>query len=114
MTKKGKFLYTIDLKDYRTARNDDVKLSVYGVFDTSSVLWSYYVISHVNNKLTNDLCNIEYRDNGISCYNVRSGRKFETKEECIEFIQDFKIKWETGSNDSKSEVRDKKINEIIN
>lgn len=114
MAKKGKILYTIDLKDYRTARNDDVKLSVYGVFDTSSVSWSYYVISHANNKLTSDLCNTQYSGDNIDHYNAKSCRNFKTKEECIEFIQDFKIKWETGSNDSKSELRDKKIDEIIN
>jgi hypothetical protein len=112
---RGKFLYSTKIKDYITSRGDQIEFSVYGVFDTTKVLWDYYVISHVNNKLTSDLCNLHLMNvDSITTSNVRCGRKFETKEKGIEFIQDFKIKWETGSNDSKSELRDKKINEIIN
>lgn len=107
MAKRGKFLYTLDVDDLKTARGDDTKLSIYGVFDTSDLLWSYYVISHANNRLTNDLCSINYGEN-IDFSSVRSGKSFKTKEECLEFIKDFKIKWETGSNDSRVEIRDKK------
>ncbi len=32
----------------------------------------------------------------------------------IKYLKDFKIKWETGSNDTLTEIRDKKINDIIN
>lgn len=39
---------------------------------------------------------------------ITSKLNLKNQKEGIEFIQDFKIKWETGSNDSKSELRDKK------
>jgi hypothetical protein len=62
---------------------NDVDLSVYGVFETT-----YDTIT-------------------------RYGKKFETKEEGVKFIQEYKIKWETGSNSTTQEVRDQKIDDIL-
>lgn len=45
---KGKFLYTTTIKDYKKG-NADVEFSVYGLFNTEKVLWSYHVISHIPN-----------------------------------------------------------------
>jgi hypothetical protein len=114
MTQKGKFLYTETIKDYKTPIGDDIQLSVYGIFNTDSIEWSYYIISHSKGKLTSDVCTINLlSNNNIDLYNVKSGKKVKDKEEGVNYIKEFKIKWETGSNDTISEIRDKKINNII-
>lgn len=38
---------------------------------------------------------------------------FEYKEDAIKYIDDFKIKWETGSNQTVQEKRDKKLGDIL-
>jgi len=43
----------------------------------------------------------------------RYGKEFKTKEEGYKFIQDYKIKWETGSNNTSEEVRDQKLDELL-
>ena len=35
------------------------------------------------------------------------------KEEGIKFIQEYKIKWETGSNNTTEELRDQKLDELL-
>lgn len=111
---KGKFLHTTTIKDYKKG-TIDVEFSVYGLFNTEKVLWSYRVISHIPDgktfKLTNDIC--QY-DTQATLDSIRTyGRSFDTKEEGILFIQDFKDKWEYGSNDTRQEKRDKKIDDIL-
>ena len=113
MALKGKFLHTEKVVDYPKFMGNEILFSLYGVFDTTSTLWSYWVISHSNGKLTNDLCTSTLNLN-VDVYNVKSGKNFKTKEEGIQFIKEFKIKWETGSNDTLSEMRDRKIDNIIN
>jgi hypothetical protein len=115
MSLKGKILHTEDIKNYQTNFGEDIQFSIYGVFNTDSVEWKYYAISHVKNKITSDICNTNViNSNTIDVYNVKSGKYFQTKEEGIKYLKDFKIKWETGSNDTLTEIRDKKINDIIN
>lgn len=111
MALKGKFLHTEKVVDYPKFMGNDILFSLYGIFDTTSTLWSYWVISHSNGELTNDLCS---STSNLDVYNVKSGKYFKTKEEGIQFIKEFKIKWETGSNDTLSEMRDRKIDDIIN
>lgn len=41
------------------------------------------------------------------------GKMFEYKEDAIKYIDDFKIKWETGSNQTVQEKRDKKLGDIL-
>jgi len=106
--KTGRVLYHADIKDHN-------KLGVYGIFDTTNVRWSYYVISYTvqNSKLflTPELCG--YKQEATYVEIESRGRKFETKELGQSFIQDYKIKWETGSNDTKGEIRSKKIDDIL-
>lgn len=116
---KGKFLYTTTIKDYQRAKVD-VKFSVYGLFNTEKVTWSYYVISHIpttspsgagTGALTCDICRY---DQQLTQDNIKSyGMKFNTKEEGIAFIQEYKDKWEYGSNDTRQERREEKINDVL-
>lgn len=41
------------------------------------------------------------------------GRLVQTFEEGRKFCDEFKMKWETGSNNTTSEQRDKKLEEIL-
>lgn len=113
MARKLKLLYNIDIKEF-TSGGAKVDFSIFGVFSTLTTQWKYYVVSHINNRMTHDLCNIRNNNNSISVDSVNTGREFPTKEDAIEFLKDFKIKWETGSNNTTSEIRDKKIDDIIN
>ena len=115
--KRSKILYEADITDYKYKNgviSYDIKLGVYGVFDTTEVRWTYYLISFYNQggriMLTEDLCSHV----GLDAHSARVNCE-ETKsvEEGREFIQDFKIKWETGSNDSKSKIREDKISNIL-
>jgi hypothetical protein len=111
---KGKFLFTTTIKDYQINKIN-VEFSVYGLFDTQSVHWSYYVISHIpfgnDVKLTSDICQYEQKATHDNVKNY--GKCFKTKEEGIEYIQNFKDKWETTSNDTKKEKREQKINDVL-
>lgn len=112
---KGKLLYKAEIKDYKFGSHD-IKLGVYGLFNTEKVLWTYYVISYyldANNyiKLSEDICG-RYIDGTYD--NIRSfGKKFDTIEEGKKFIEEYKCKWETGSNETTQEIRDKKIGDIL-
>ena len=114
---RGKFLHTEKIKDHKSGSND-VDLSVYGVFETSKVEWKYYVISHYSRPnssffLTMDACSCTYNQEATYESICKYGKKFNTKEEGIQFIQEYKIKWETGSNNTTQEVRDKKIDDLL-
>ncbi len=92
------------------------ELGVYGVFDTEKVEWRYFVVSYVkdiygNNKMTAEICN-SYNDLDSSSA-VRSGKEFKTREEGEQYIEDFRIKWETGSNTTLVEKSDKKLNDLL-
>jgi hypothetical protein len=63
--------------------------------------------------LTMDVCVCSYNQEATYDSITKYGKKFETKEEGIKFIQDYKIKWETGSNNTIQEVRDQKIDDIL-
>ena len=116
---RGKFLHTIDIKDFK-CEGSDVILSVFGIFNTEKVSCKYYTISHIpNNKggftLTQDLCpGITVYDSSGTLNNVgRFGKQFDNSEEGLIFIQDFKDKWEFGSNDTRQGNRDKKLDELL-
>lgn len=108
-------LYTTNPKDYKTNGND-IHLGVYGIFNTEKSLWTYHVISYYSQasgtiRLTEDICG-RYLDatyDSIKSY----GKKFDSVEEGRKFIDEYKCKWETGSNDTTQEIRDKKIGEIL-
>jgi hypothetical protein len=105
---KGRLLHQEKLKDHSD-------LGVYGIFSTTKVEWEYYVISYkiINNKLelTSEICGYAY-DSSLDTV-AKNGKKFKTFEEAKDFINVYKLKWETGSNNTKQEVRDKKIDDIL-
>lgn len=120
---KSKMLSEYDIKDYQVSsegRKYDMKIGVCGIFDSMTVHWDYYTISYISVnsavRLTADLAKssnlMSIMSNDIS--NVRSYfRKFETQHEAEAFLKEFKLKWETGSNNTTQEVREEKLNEIL-
>jgi hypothetical protein len=112
---KGKYLHTTTLKNYS---NPDTRLAVYGVFNTKNVNWTYFVISYRCNvnggevKLTEDVCSRYEGDPTISSI-VSLGKKVGDLQEGIAFIKDFTTKWESGSNNTKSEIRKEKLDNLL-
>lgn len=102
-----KILYNVDITELYC------KLVVYGLFDTQKVHWTYYAVSTGTNgrTLSQHVCNsfAEVDESNIRRY----GKIFEYKEDAIKYIDDFKIKWETGSNQTVQEKRDKKLGDIL-
>jgi hypothetical protein len=109
--KKTKMLFTTKVNDF-----NNVELGVYGIFDTEKVEWKYFVVSYTQGsygslKMSNEICNT-YGE--LDATNVqRCGKEFKTKEEGIQYINEFKIKWETGSNTTIEEKRDQKLKDIL-
>lgn len=114
--KRSKWLYNTILKECKT-NSYDTKLGVVGIFDTEKVLWKYYVVSYYVNssndaRTSEDICGQTGQD--LTTVSVpRYGKEFKTIEEGIEFIETYKIKWETGSNSTLEEKRDKKLSQIL-
>lgn len=105
---KGRFLNEEKIKDH-------TNLGVYGIFNTAKVEWKYYVISYKINSgnifLTSEICG--YSQEATFDSVRRYGKEFKTKEEGVQFIQEYKIKWETGTNNTTEEIRDKKLDDIL-
>ena len=105
---KGRFLYEEKLKDHSN-------LGVYGIFSTKKVEWKYYLISYnVNGSrviLTSEICG--YAQDAIFENIVRGGKEVKTLEEGKEFIRNYKIKWESGLNNTAQETRDKKLDDLL-
>jgi len=109
------------LKDWFYS-NRQVNLSLFGIFDSEAILWKYYVLSVIKNASTSSDqttpcvqkkgCNLS--DAYISELSVPPrGIEFKNIKEATDFIIDFKTKWETKSNDSKSVIREGKLNDIL-
>ena len=116
MATHGKFLYKLSIKGIRNG--DDLETGVYGLFNTDKVLWTYFIISYYTNNnrvlLTNDICNASYLIE-ITYDNIKKyGKPCNTVDEGKQYLEDFKMKWDSGSNNTTSEMRDKKIDEILN
>ena len=112
---KGKFIYKSKIKEYKS-NGVDVELGIYGIFDTKKVKWYYYIISYSidpqnNIRLTEDVCG----RSGTATYDMIEayGKQVANKEEGVKFIEEYKCKWESGSNETTQEMRDKKIDEIL-
>jgi hypothetical protein len=107
---KGRFLHEEKLKDHSN-------LGVYGIFSTSKVEWKYYVISYSINSgsnkvtLTSELCG--YPQEATYETIIRQGKEYKTVDDAKRFIQEYKVKWETGSNNTTQEVRAKKLDDIL-
>ena len=106
---KGRFLHEEKIKDHSN-------IGVYGIFSTSKVEWKYYVISYNTStnggiKLTSELCS--YVQEATFDSVTRHGKEYKTVDDAKKFIQEYKIKWETGSNNTTQEVRAKKLDDIL-
>lgn len=111
---KGRFIYNQKLKDYKF-NGKDIELGIYGIFDTKKVKWNYFIISYYNDgsgfRLTEDVCT---RCCTATYDTIEGfGKQVTNKEEGVKFIQEYKIKWETGSNNTTEEIRDKKLDDIL-
>ena len=117
MATHGKFLYKLLVKGIRNG--NDLEIGVYGLFNTDKVLWTYFMISYYQNKngelyLTNDVC-ICHSIQEVTYDNIKKyGKPCNTVDEGKQYLEDFKMKWDSGSNNTTSEMRDKKIYEILN
>jgi hypothetical protein len=106
---KGRFLHEEKIKDHSN-------IGVYGIFSTTKVEWKYYVISYNTTtnsglKLTSELCG--YMQEATFESVARHGKEYKNVEDAKQFIQEYKIKWETGSNNTTQEVRAKKLDDIL-
>ena len=97
-----------------------VYLVTFGLFDTQLASWKYYLTSCIEKNsevyLTDDVCKFN-SSTSISMATITTipmyGREIKTPEEGLKWSEEFKMKWESGSNDLLSEVRDKKLDEIL-
>lgn len=112
------------IKYYSSDSIYNIYLGIFGIFDTSNVKWTYYVCPFVKIrflfvteiKITNDILlgnNSTTVENPTISNLAKFGKKFNSIKESSDFINDFKIKWETKSNDSKSVIREDKLKEIL-
>ena len=121
--KKTRELASIDVKGYKRYYDGDnsqhdVSLKVHGIFDTIELKWVYYlnsVITSNNNNYyqTNDIS--DKASNAIYALtqdNLSKGLKFDTIDEGIEYANTFKRKWESGRNEDKAGIRDRKISQV--
>jgi len=117
-------IYNLWLSSFLTKRFN-IHLGIFGVFDTFNVKWTYYVCPFIKEKflfftirvkITNDIL-LGNNSTTTESPDIRNlakfGKKFNSIKESSDFINDFKIKWETKSNDSKSVIREDKLKEIL-
>lgn len=95
----------------------DISLRIVGLFDTIKMLWTYHVVStgtwNAKIQLTGDLHPHNMFSNSYTIDNVKSyGRKFDTHKEADDFVTEFRVKWETASNNTIQEIRDEKLKEL--
>ena len=114
MALRHKILYSLDPVGL-TKYNLQVQLNVIGIFNTYKVHWDYYAASTITTsmnemQLTDDICS------GNFIFNIEkikfSAIKFDDIEDAKKYIDDFKIKWETASNNTIQETRDQKLKEL--
>lgn len=113
---RGRILYEIPVTGIRSSI---MNIGIYGVFDTNKVHWSYYAISWVRNNqgnnshLTSEMLISSY-DQDFNIDNiVKYGRPKTDLDDGKKYCDEFKMKWESGLNNTTSEQRDKKLDEIL-
>ena len=114
--KRSKWLFNTTLKDCKT-NTYDTKVGIVGIFDTKKSHWKYYVVSYYVNhagdcKTASDLCSYSGYDldmNAVQEY----GKEYPSLEEGKVFIEEYKTKWESGSNSTLEEKRDKKLSQLL-
>ena len=113
---RGKILYDIPVNGIR--RSTILNIGIYGIFNSSKAHWTYYIISWFVGQNNQTILGCELSSSSqdqIYCLEnvLKYGRLVQTFEEGRKFCDEFKMKWETGSNNTTSEQRDKKIEEIL-
>lgn len=116
MATHGKFLYNLTVKGIRNG--NDLELGVYGLFNTEKVFWTYYMVSYYKNSkgdlyFTDDVCSTPYTLEATYEYIRKYGKNCTTVDEGKQYLETFKMKWESGSNNTTSEMRDKKLDELL-
>lgn len=116
MAFNGKFLSKIEVSNYFNSKKLDI--GVYGIFDSKTIKWEYFVISYQPTasgiNLIPVIGSIQFTINeALYSDIIKCGLKVNSIQEGEEFCNNFKMKWETGSNNTTSESRDKKLNEIL-
>ncbi len=93
----------------------DTHIDIGGIFDTEKVSWKYYVISwYTDNGRTKSSPDIGGKNMDLTISYVETySKEFKTKDECIEFIENYITKWETKSNYTIEEKRDKKLSQLL-
>lgn len=117
MATHGKFLYTLTIEGIRSG--NDLEVGVYGLFNTKKVEWTYYMISYYKNSsgdsiLTGDICSLNYPIDANHTSIEKCGKPCNTVDEGKQYLETFKMKWDSGYNNTTSEMRDKKIDDILN
>lgn len=113
MAFRHKILYSVN-PDGLIKDNTQVQLKVFGIFDTYKVIWKYYTVSVISignlYQFTDDICSKNY---ACTIESIESyAKKFDDIEGAKKYVDDFKLKWETGSNNTIQEVRDQKLKEL--
>ena len=111
-----------DLKKSIESSSYQIFIVVFGMFETQAAHWEYYLTSCIDRNgsvyITDEICKFPSHlgrtftpatTSAISNY----GRKLKTLDEGVKWAEEFKMKWESGSNDLVSEMRDKKLEEIL-
>ena len=117
MATHGKFLYKTDVNGIKR-NGKDITIGVYGLFNTEKALWTYFVISVFTNssgnmQLSDDICSISFTQE-VSYFAIsKYGKKVQTVQDGEKYCIEFKTKWESGSNNTTSEIRDKKLDELF-
>jgi hypothetical protein len=122
---RHKYFYTVKPKDYKTKHKgvyEDVTLRTIGLFNTEKLIWRYFAISTIGNGslyMTPDITKAgmlsEVRETALVISDVLTyGIEFKDVDEAKKYVDSFVIKWETGSNNTIEEIRDKKIDMITN
>ena len=105
---KLKQVYSITLDRFRKDGNL-VEFSVFGDFNMKTIQWDkFFICSHVGDKTTSDFWfgNDFTINPGMATFN------FKSKKEAIDFLDDFKLKWELETNNILSYQREKKFEEL--
>jgi intein/homing endonuclease len=114
-SKNGRLLFSTKVEKYS---NPDLNVGVYGIFESTNSAtgrWKYYLISY---SLKNNLIQLksEWRPYYMEATynNIESHSKsVQSVEEGKKICEEYKSKWETGSNDTLQHKRDEKLTEIL-
>ena len=115
-SRNGRLLFSTKVEKYS---NPDLHVGVYGIFESTNSAtgkWKYYLISYSiksNNSLQLKPQWHPY-DMEATYGNIESHSKsVQSIEEGKKICEEYKSKWETGSNDTLQHKRDEKLTEIL-